>query len=100
MATQVSWRAEEDLIERARARARELGKSLNQYVTEVVAVASNPDFESDEAERLRARLALAGLLTPPPAAPHGPRPDDAEVVEAGRRAGRGTALSDLVSGGR
>jgi hypothetical protein len=49
----------------------------------------------DEAQRLRERLRLAGLLAEP--GERRIRPPREEVAGARRRAGSGTALSQLVS---
>lgn len=78
---QVSWRADEELIERARQRARALNKSLNGYISFVIDAATNPETAGSEAERLRERLEVAGLLArfPPP---EGPLPTDEEFAEA------------------
>ncbi|MBS1848604.1 MAG: transcriptional regulator [Actinobacteria bacterium] len=101
MPTQVSWRADEELIERARRRARELNKSLNAYLTFVVDTATNPDAAGTEAERLRARFAAAGLLATTPM-PDGPLPSSDEVARAraALAAAGGPSLSELVSEGR
>ena len=97
--TQVTWRAPEHLVERVRAAAAEDGRSLNDYLTQLARAATDPEFAADDSERLRERLARAGLLarTGPPAR-H--RPDPTEVAEARRAAGEGIQLSDLVAQNR
>jgi hypothetical protein len=96
--TQVSWRAQEELVERCRAEARQRGRSLNEFMTSVLDAATNPDLAGSEAERVRGRLAAAGLLVQAPSRPD--RPDPAKVAAARSRAGQGAALSDVVSAGR
>ncbi len=94
---QLTIRADDDLIFRVRAKAKETGRSMNEYVVVVLDAATNPQSAGTETERLRERLARAGLLAVDP--PYeGRRPDPAAVEAAGRRAAaRGPLLSDLVS---
>lgn len=92
---QMTWRADPDLIERVRRRARESGRSMNEWVTSVLDAATNPEHTGDETERVREKLRAAGLLVTP--GPARPRPDPARVAEARRQAGKGTPLSDIVS---
>ncbi len=67
-------------------------------MTSVLDAATDPDLAGDEADRVRERLAAAGLLIQP--RPRPGRPDAAEVAAARSRAGRGTPLSEIVSAGR
>ena len=99
MTVQVSWRAEDELVERARQRARALNKSLNGYLSLVVDAATNPDLAGDEASRLRERLASAGLLAPRPRT-SGRRPDPEARASAAARLAEGTDVGQLVSRGR
>ena len=92
---QMTWRAPADLIDRVRRAARRQHRSMNDYVTAVLDAATNPGLAGDEAERLRERLDLAGLLAEP-GEPHG-RPPREAVASARRRAGQGTPLSQLVT---
>jgi len=71
---------------------------MNEYLTQVLDAATNPDFAGDEAQRVRERLERAGLLL----APRSPqvRPDAEEVARARAAAGAGTLLSQLVDEGR
>src|SRR5262245_15151017 len=93
---QMTIRADDDLILRVRQRAREEGRSMNEYVTLVLEVATNPEAARTETGRLRERLARAGLLAVDP--PYrGPIPDPEELAAAGRRAATGTPLSEIIS---
>jgi hypothetical protein len=96
---QMNVRASDELLDELRRRAREEGVSLNAWVVRVLEAAVNPDLARTDVERVRERLARAGILADLPAPP-GPPPDPAEVREAWRRASRGTPLSQLVSEGR
>ena len=94
--SQITIRAGDDLILRVKQCASEQGKSMNEYVTIVLEVATNPSNASTAGERVRERLARAGLLADLP--PYeGVRPDPAEVEEAAREAARGRPLSEFVS---
>lgn len=96
---QVTWRADDDLIDRAKDVAAEQGRSLNDYLTTVVDAATDPATASDEAQQIRERLARAGLLgSPPPPPPRRPDPD--QVAAARRQAGAGRPLEHFVSEGR
>ena len=73
--------------------------SMNEYLTHVLDVATDPSRASSAEQELRERLMGAGLLvTPNPLGRN--RPSRAEVNAAGERAKHGTPLSDLVSEGR
>lgn len=95
---QVSWRADNEIVERAKRAAARSDRSLNEYITLVVSAASNPDFAGSESEIVRERLAMAGLLAHP--GPPRSRPSEAEVKAAGERAASGTPLDKLISTGR
>jgi hypothetical protein len=92
---QMTWRAPDDLIERVRRAAQRQRRSMNDYVTAVLDAATNPRLAGGEAERLRERLDQAGLLAEP--GERRRRPPLEEAAQARSRAGRGTALSELVS---
>jgi hypothetical protein len=92
---QMTWRAPADLIERVRRAAQRQRRSMNDYVTAVLDAATDPSLAGGEAERLRERLDQAGLLAEP--SDRHARPPREETEGARRRAGTGTALSQLVS---
>jgi len=91
----MTWRAPADLIERVRRAAGRQHRSMNDYVTAVLDAATNPGLAGSEAERLRERLDQAGLLAEPGERRRRPPPE--EAAGARKRAGVGTALSQLVS---
>ncbi|HZO68494.1 MAG TPA: toxin-antitoxin system HicB family antitoxin [Kribbellaceae bacterium] len=95
---QMSWRVDDELLERVRQAAREHGWSLNLYVTKVLDAASDPDNAPSGTERLRERLARAGLLAD--SGPSAERPPRSAVRRAAKAAGRGTAVSDVVASER
>lgn len=96
---QVTLRLPEELATALREAAAEREQSVNSYATGVLAAAVDPDLAGSEVERLRERLARAGILarTEPY---RGEPPDEERLARARRAAGRGTKLSDLVSEGR
>jgi plasmid stability protein len=94
--TQLTIRADDELVDRVKQAAVAQGRSMNDYVTAVLDAATDPALAGDAAERLRARLRMAGLLWEPPAGSARPRPHAKAVAAARKRAGRGTPLSDHV----
>ena len=104
MPAQLTIRADPALIERVRAVARRRGRSMNEHVVRILEAATDPDLAGDEATRLRERLAAAGLLADPPeavaAVAAAEAPSAGRLAAARSRAGSGTALADLVHGGR
>lgn len=95
---QVSWRVDDELLERVRDAAREHGWSLNLYVTRVMDAATDREHAASGTERARERLSRAGLLAE--AAPPVRRPGRAAVRRAGKAAAGGSSVADLVSQGR
>jgi plasmid stability protein len=93
---QLTIRADDGLLHRVRAAAAARGSSMNEYVTGVLDAATNPDLAGDEAQRVRERLAAAGLLDVP-SHPATARPSPARAAAARRAAGAGTTLAELVS---
>ncbi|GAB3871768.1 transcriptional regulator [Kibdelosporangium lantanae] len=92
---QVSWRADDELVERVRRIAASQGRSLNDFITKVLEAATNPELASDEATRIRERLARVDLMMPQ--VDIRVRPSEEEFRAARKAAGRGTPLSDLIS---
>lgn len=92
--SQVTWRAPDELVEQVRQVAARQGRSLNDYLTRLAQAAVDPELAGDDVERLRERLARAGLVVAP--GPKRRRPDRNAVANASRRAGSGTPLSDLI----
>ncbi len=92
----MTWRVSDELLEQVRHHAQRHGRSLNDWVTTVMAAATDPAYAGDEAAALRERLARAGLLD----VPSGDalrRPASRQVAAARARAGAGTQLSELVT---
>lgn len=92
----MTWRAPDDLLTRVRSQAAERGRSMNDWVTEVLAAATDPRHARTEAEWVRERLRAAGLLTPPSERPV-VRPSRSELAKARAAAGAGTPLSEIVT---
>lgn len=97
---QLSIRIDDDLAERVRSNAASSGRSMNRYVADVLDAATDPDKAGSEAERLRERLALAGLLANPQPLSKWRGPSREALAQARREAGRGKPLSDYVTEGR
>lgn len=96
---QVSWRADDELVERVRQVASRSGRSLNEYLTVVLSAATDPELAGSEADGVRERLALAGLLEEP--TPGSVRAPGAQAVaDAAARAASGTPLDELIASGR
>jgi hypothetical protein len=96
---QMTWRTTEELLGRVRRQAEQQGRSLNDWVTTVLSAASDPSYAGTDAERVRERLARAGILDAT-ASSSRRRPDRERLAAARAAAGRGTPLSDLVTDGR
>lgn len=92
---QVTWRAADELVEQVRSVAAHSGQSMNEFLTRVLQAVTDPELSGSEAERVRERLARAGLLAPPGSVRTRP-PADA-VARARKAAGAGTPLADIVS---
>lgn len=97
--SQLTLRISEELAGHIKAAAKAKGMSVNQWATDLMETAVNPDAAGDERSRLRERLARAGLLVAPEewSRPTRPRPSAEELARARAEAGRGTPLSDLLS---
>lgn len=96
---QITIRADDDLIQRVKGAAAEVGRSMNDYVTSVLDAATDPNLAGTSAERIRERLRVAGLLATPTRL-SGRRPSAAAVAAAGARAASGRPVSEFVSEGR
>lgn len=96
---QLTLRVPEQLGKSLKDAAAERGESVNSYASAVLTAAVDPDLAGGEAERLRERLARAGLLAERAQAPRA-RPPEEQVRAARAAAGDGTALADLVGEGR
>jgi hypothetical protein len=92
--SQITWRAPDELVEKVRRAAEQQGRSVNEYLSRLAEAAVNPDLADDELQRVRERLARAGLV----ATTGSPRrrPEPRALAAARRRAGSGTPLSELV----
>ncbi len=95
---QLTVRTTDELVERVRTAAGRLGRSRNEYVVAVLDAATDPDLAGDDVERIRERLARAGLLASTGDTRR--RPDADAVAAARTAAGRGTRLSDIVTSDR
>ncbi len=95
----MTWRVDDEILERVRRQARDRGRSLNEWVTEVLSAVSDPESAGSEAARIRERLQAAGLLEPTVIRPRR-RVDPTRLAAARVAAGQGTPLSDLVTEGR
>jgi len=95
---QLTLRIDEALARRLKAVAAAQQRSVNAYASAVLRAAVDPDLVTDEAMRVRERLAQAGLLAPP--SPSGSRPEEQAVRGARHRAGQGRPLSELIGEGR
>ena len=95
---QLTVRTTDELVERVRAAAGWLGWSVSEYVVAVLGAATDPDLAGDDAERIRERLARAGLLAATGQTRR--RPDATAVAAARAAAGRGTQLSDIIASDR
>jgi len=96
---QLTLRIPERLGEELKSAARARGESLNRFATAVLRAAVDPAFAGDEAHALRERLTRAGLLADAEGPPRA-RPSRKALARARSVAGRGRALSKLVSEGR
>ena len=71
---------------------------MNEFLTQVLRAVTDPESGGSEAERVRERLARAGLLAPPGNVRT--RPPAEAVARARQAAGTGTPLAEIVSRGR
>ena len=97
---QLTIRTDDRLVEQVRRAAAARSQSMNEFVAHVLDVATNPESATTADDRIRERLAAAGLLAPTTPRPASSRPPRDAVRRARKRAGAGTPLADLVSSGR
>ncbi len=93
---QLTLRIPDELLDLLKQVASAQGRSLNSWASAVLSAAVDPEYADDEAQRIRERLARAGLLLDL----GGQRRRRAEAGAAARArvaAGRGTPLSNLVT---
>lgn len=95
---QLTVRTSEALVDRVRTAAQQSGRSMNEYVADVLEAATDPDLAGDEAARIRERLVRAGIVAP--AGTPRVRPSAERVAAARVAAGRKTPLSTIVSSDR
>ena len=96
---QLTLRVDDELARRLKDVAAERHQSVNAYAGAVLAAVVDPSLAGDDVERLRERLARAGLLVPASDRERR-RPSEAVLGRARSAAGRGEQLSDLVAEGR
>lgn len=94
----MSLRLPDELADQIRAHAERAGHSVNRWIALVLGAAVDPELAGSEAERVRERLARAGLLAPTGA--QGTRPDKSSVARARAAAGRGRTLGEMVTDNR
>lgn len=95
---QLSLRIDDALHRRARQAADAAGVSLNSYIGRVLSVAVDPSADEPDADRIRARLAAAGVIdspVPPPPPDHSSS-DEQRFQDALARSGGGTPGSALI----
>lgn len=100
--SQITLRVSDEVAADLKAAARAEGKSLNAWATHVLQSATDPTYGGDEGQRVRERLARAGLLVSrdellAAMGPSRPRPSPEEFARARAEAGRGKLLSDIIS---
>lgn len=96
---QVTWRTDDELLDRVRLAAARSGRSVNAWISRVLDAATDPDLAGSDLDGVRERLIRAGLLEQLRDKPVG-APDSTQVGEARARAATGTPLSDLIRDGR
>jgi len=95
---QFTLRLSDELARQLKRAAADHGRSVNAYCQAVLEAATDPAYAGADADKLRERLARAGLLAPPGRPRR--RPARAEVERARRAAGRGRPLADIVAADR
>jgi predicted transcriptional regulator len=96
---QLTLRVPDELANDLKRVASARGQSVNALAIQVLAAAVDPELADDPGQRLRERLARAGLLAD--IAPLDREPPNEDAVQRARgAAGRGKPLTDYVSEGR
>ncbi len=100
MATQVTWRAEDWLVEDVKFWANRRGISMNEFLTVLAKLGTDASYRPEGWEDVIAVLDRAGMLANP--VTNAPRPirDEKKFAEVRKRAGQGTPLSDIVIANR
>jgi plasmid stability protein len=93
---QMTLRIPDELLDRLKQASSAHGRSLNSWASAVLSAAVDPDLADEEAQRVRERLARAGLLLET-AGQRRKRADGRAAARARAAAARGRPLSDLVS---
>lgn len=92
---QVTLRLDEALVTRVKAAASARGESVNAFAESVLSAAVDPETAHSPIQRMRERLARAGILAE--FEPYtGPVPTQEELDEAGREAGKGKPVSEIL----
>lgn len=97
---QLTIRVSEELVAQLKEASAASGRSLNGWVAAVLSAAVDPETATDEAERVRERLARAGILATFEPGPARRRPDADALARARAAAGRGRPVAEFVSEGR
>lgn len=92
---QLTLRVDDDLADDLRDMAARRGESVNALATNVLRAFTDPQAAGSDMEKIRERLARAGLLAEPALKSVG-RLDPEAVAEAGRRAAEGKLVSDIL----
>lgn len=93
---QLTLRVADELVHQLKSVAASQGRSVNSWVSAVLAAAVDPELAGEEAQAVRERLTRAGLLVVPPA-PRRRRPSRAATARARAAAGKGRSLAELVA---
>jgi HicB family len=94
--TQLTLRVPEHLARDLKRVAAERGLSVNAFADQALRAAVDPDASGSEIERLRERLARAGVLATHPPSTR-PRPSGEDFEKARHAAGKGVSASQLIS---
>jgi plasmid stability protein len=93
---QLTLRVADELVHQLKSVAASQGRSVNSWVSAVLAAAVDPELAGEEAQVVRERLARAGLLIVPTATRR-QRPSRAATARARAAAGGGRSLAELVA---